>query len=86
MVPLAQARLVLDAAVLAAYVIVGLRASNKAFRYLREPRKTYWFTPLLEPDLFTPEGQAARSRAMRVWNWGGIGIIAYFLLWWRIRQ
>jgi len=86
MAALAQAWLVLDAAIVSAYVIVGVRASNEAYRHLREPQKTHWFTPLLEPDLFTPEGQAARSRAMRFWNWGGAAIIAYFLFRWWVRH
>jgi hypothetical protein len=72
--------LTVDLVVVVAYFTVGIRRSEVAHRYLREPDKTYWFAPLLEPELFTQEGQAYRQSAMRFWNRGGLAVIAYFVL------
>jgi hypothetical protein len=68
-------RLILDAAVVLAYFVIGAILSERAHRHLVDPAFPKWDTPLNNPELFTPEGNRLRQRAMRFWTWGGGAVL-----------
>lgn len=62
------------------YFGVGIALTERAQRHLREPNKNFWFTPMYEPEKFTPVGNTLRVRALRFWLWGGIALVLYAVL------
>lgn len=59
------------------YFGVGIALTERAQKHLRDPNKDFWFTPMYEPEKFTPLGNALRVRALRFWFWGGIALAVY---------
>lgn len=74
-------------AVLVCYIVIGQKVTLDAYRHLRDPRRTYYYPPLLSPEEFSPEGEAARRRAVRYW-YGGAVLMAVLVLavWFAQRQ
>jgi hypothetical protein len=65
-----------------AYVIVGQKLTLDAVRHLRNPRRTYFYTPLLSPEEFAPQGEFARRRAVRYWYGGAVVVgLTFFFAW-----
>lgn len=65
--------------VAAVYIIIGQKFILDASRHLKNPRRTYYYTPLLSPEEFTPEGEFWRRRAIRYW-YGGAAVVVVILL------
>jgi hypothetical protein len=59
-------------ALFVAYILIGLKWTFDASKHLRNPKQTYFYTPLLSPEEFTPDGERWRRRALRFW-YGGSG-------------
>lgn len=72
-------RWLISVAILVAYFVAGAFLSEAAHRYLRDPNLPRWDTPLLNPELFAPEGERYRRRAIRYWTWVGV-LVALLLL------
>ena len=71
---------VVTVALVVLYFAIGLHLEKNAHRHLRDPRRVYTFTPMLDPEEFTPEGNVPRQRSLRFWLWGGIALFIYVLL------
>jgi len=41
-------------ALLVVYFVIGIVLTERAQRHMHDPGKVYWFTPMYEPEKFTP--------------------------------
>jgi hypothetical protein len=57
------------------FFIGGAKLSAKAHRFLIEPRRGMWDTPLYNKELFRPEGEPARRAAVEYWNRGTVVMV-----------
>jgi hypothetical protein len=61
---------------LVVYLVIGFRLSAQASRFLKDRQKLYTSSPLVQPELYSAEGDAARVRALRFWWAGGAVLLA----------
>ena len=73
-------RFVLKVSTIVIYCAVAFRMSVVAYRYLIDPDKTHWTTPMLHPELFRPEGQIYRRRALQFIWFGIVFVLAIVAL------
>jgi hypothetical protein len=63
------------------YWIRGVWLTERAMPYLRNRgTEHYWAPPILRPELFHPEGESARARAVAFWNRGALILLLYFIV------
>lgn len=63
-----------------AYFLIGSKYSADAMKFLREPHRQRFHSPVFSPDEFTPEGEPYRRKAAQFLRWGGFGILSLYVV------